>query len=71
MITVLFRYDVVVAAIPEICTFGETFEEARVMAEDAIRCNIESATKLIEEILDEVTIDREPVKEYLSVTLAA
>jgi len=31
-------YNVVVPAIPEICTFGESLEEAREMAIDAIRC---------------------------------
>ena len=47
--TVIFQpldeggYDVIVPAIPEICTFGETREEARKMAEDAIRCYLESA----------------------------
>ena len=47
--TVIFRpleeggYDVIVPAIPEICTFGETRAEARKMAEDAIRCYLESA----------------------------
>jgi antitoxin HicB len=49
--TVLFEpleegsYDVIVRAIPEICTFGRTLEEARAMAKDAIRCVIESALK--------------------------
>ena len=38
-------YNVVVPAIPEICTFGETKEEAREMAEDAIRCYLLSAIK--------------------------
>ena len=42
--TVLFEpqkdgYNVIVPAIPEICTFGETLKEARAMAEDAIRCS--------------------------------
>ena len=36
-------YSVLVPAIPEICTFGETIEEAREMARDAIRCSLESA----------------------------
>ena len=31
-------YSVVVPAIPEICTFGETLPEARRMAKDAVRC---------------------------------
>ena len=50
--TVIFKsleeggYDVIVPAIPEICTFGDTIEEAREMAEDAIKCYIESAIEL-------------------------
>ena len=32
-----------VPAIPEICTYGETLEEAHQMAQDAIRCFLESA----------------------------
>jgi len=36
-------YDVMAPAIPEICTFGATIEEAREMAEDAVRCYLESA----------------------------
>ena len=39
-------FSVFVAAIPEICTFGETLEEAREMAEDAIRCYLESENKI-------------------------
>ena len=38
-------YNIVAPAIPEICTFGETLKEARTMAEDAIKCYIESALK--------------------------
>ncbi|HDG98730.1 MAG TPA: type II toxin-antitoxin system HicB family antitoxin [Desulfobacterales bacterium] len=38
-------YDVIVPAIPEICTFGETIEEAKRMAKDAIKCYLESAIK--------------------------
>jgi predicted RNase H-like HicB family nuclease len=38
-------YNVVVPAIPEIFTFGETLKEAKAMAEDALRCYIESALK--------------------------
>ena len=52
-------YDVIVPAIPEICTFGETLEEAKGMAEDAIRCYLESALKMRERIPE----DREPVPE--------
>jgi predicted RNase H-like HicB family nuclease len=38
-------YGVLVPALPEICTYGETLEEAREMARDAIRCFLESALK--------------------------
>lgn len=38
-------WNVVVPAIPEICTFGETLEEAREMARDAIRSVIEGNLK--------------------------
>ncbi len=64
-------YNVIVPAIPEICTFGETLEEARAMAEDAIRCYLESATELGEPIVKDVFIAREPIKESLSITLQA
>ena len=57
-------YNVLVPAIPEICTFGETREEARDMAEDAIRCFLESALRTGEQIPDDV----EPATERLAVT---
>ncbi|MEW6237588.1 MAG: type II toxin-antitoxin system HicB family antitoxin [Candidatus Omnitrophota bacterium] len=59
--TVLFEpmkeggFNVVVPSIPEICTFGETLPEARAMAEDAIRCLLESAIERGEEIPIEQT----------------
>ncbi|MCI0690604.1 type II toxin-antitoxin system HicB family antitoxin [candidate division KSB1 bacterium] len=43
-------YNAVVPAIPEIRTFGETLDDAKAMAEDAIRCYLESAMQLGEEI---------------------
>ena len=49
-------FNVIVPAIPEICTFGETLEEAKVMVADAIKCYIESALKAKEPIPE----DREP-----------
>jgi predicted RNase H-like HicB family nuclease len=58
-------YNVLVPAIPEICTFGETRQEARDMAEDAIRCFLESALRTGEQIPDDV----EPATERLAVTL--
>jgi antitoxin HicB len=56
-------YDVVVPAIPEICTFGETREEARAMAEEAIKCYLESALKEGELIPE----DKEPSVERIVV----
>jgi len=55
-------YNVVVPAIPEICTCGETLEEAKAMAEDAIRCYLESALELGEPIPE----DKEPSIEGVS-----
>ena len=60
-------YDVIVPAIPEICTFGETMEKAREMAEDAIRCFIESALER-NEILPS---DREISFEKIAVKVAS
>lgn len=56
-------YDIIVPAIPEICTFGETLEEARIMAEDAIKCYLESAMKEGETIPE----DKEPSLERIAV----
>ncbi len=39
------HFNVIVPAIPEICTFGETIEEAREMARDAIHSYLEIAIK--------------------------
>ena len=58
-------YNVIVPAIPEICTFGEALEEARTMAEDAIRCYLESALKHGEPI----PADTEPRKERIAVAV--
>ena len=58
-------FNVIVPAIPEICTFGETLEEAKVMAADAIKCYIESALKAKEPIPE----DREPSIERIAIRL--
>lgn len=69
--TVLFEpvpeggYNVVVPALPEVCTFGETLEEARDMAVDAIKCVLESMRNDNESI----PADIEPAREKLAVTL--
>ena len=47
-------YDAMVPAIPEICTFGETMEEARQMVEDALRCYLESAAQRNETIPQDI-----------------
>ena len=60
-------YDVIVPAIPEICTFGETIEEARKMAKDAIRCYLESAL----ERKEPVPSDREVSFEKIAVEIAS
>ena len=58
-------YQVIVPAMPEICTFGSTLEEARAMAKDAIRCVIESALKEGEP----VPRDADPTKERVTVSV--
>jgi len=71
--TVLFEpveeggYNVVIPAIPEICTFGETLEEAREMAKDAIHCFLESAIKAGEPITQDVKPKAEQVEVGLEV----
>ena len=70
--TVIFQplpeggYEVVVPAIPEICTFGENLPEARRMAKDAIRCFLESALKTGEPI----PRDLKPATELLAVNVS-
>jgi predicted RNase H-like HicB family nuclease len=58
-------YNVFVPAIPEICTFGKTLEAAREMAQDAIRCFLESALETGEPIPPDV----EPATERVAVAL--
>jgi len=60
-------YDVIVPAIPEICTFGETIEEAKRMAKDAIKCYLESAIKRGEPIPK----DRYPSIERVEVEISS
>ena len=59
-------YNVVVPAIPEICTFGETLSEARRMTKDALCCFLESALKTGEPIPKDV----EPATEHITVYVA-
>jgi len=59
-------FNVLVPAIPEICTYGETLEEAREMARDAIRCYLESALETGEAIPSDVA---EITTERVAVTI--
>jgi antitoxin HicB len=59
-------FNVLVPAIPEICTYGETLEEAREMARDAIRCFLESALETGEPIPSDVA---EVTTERVAVTI--
>ena len=67
--TVLFEpaqeggYTVTVPALPGVVTEGDTLEEARAMAKDAIRCYLESLHK---DRLP-IPVDRELMKEKISV----
>lgn len=58
-------YNVRVPSIPEIVTFGETLNEARAMAMDAIKCYLESAVQHGEEIPQDI----EPTTERLAVAV--
>ncbi len=62
-------YNVVVPAMPDICTFGRSLNEARHMAKDAILCVIEAAQKSGEQIPTDPVSGPEPVlQERLSVS---
>ena len=56
-------YNVVVPAMPGICTFGRTLEEAREMAKDAILCVIEASQKSGEPIPTEPVSASEPIRQ--------
>lgn len=73
--TVLFEpaeeggYVVTCPALPGLVTEGDTLEEAREMAKDAIRAYLESLRKDGLPIPCDKTISLEPVKETLRVAL--
>ena len=62
---ILVQCGLIASAIPEICPFGETMDEARVAAEEAVRCYLESAIKNGESI----SADAEPSQERIAVTV--
>jgi antitoxin HicB len=59
-------FNVSVPAIPEICTYGATLDEAREMARGAIRCYLESALETGEPIPSDI---REVKTEQIEVTI--
>lgn len=58
-------YNVSVPALPEICTFGETLEEAREMARDAIQLVIAGKIEEGEEIPED--FPSEPISERIAI----
>jgi antitoxin HicB len=73
--TVLFEpaeeggYVVTCPALPGLVTEGDTLEEAREMAKDAIRVYLESLQKDGQPIPSDKAIREEPVKEKVKVVL--
>jgi antitoxin HicB len=74
--TVLFEpaeeggYVVTCPALPGLVTEGDTLEEAREMARDAIRGYLESLQKDGEPIPEDIKLTADPVKEELAVSLS-
>ena len=62
-------YQVVVPALRGILIYGRTIEEAREMAEDAIRCHIQALLKDGENILEDLFAAQRPISEELKVTV--
>lgn len=62
-------YQVLVPALPGIVTYGRTIEEAREMAEDAIRCHLRALMKDGEEIPTDPFASQQPITEELRVTV--
>ncbi|MEE9200694.1 MAG: type II toxin-antitoxin system HicB family antitoxin [Candidatus Brocadiales bacterium] len=60
-------YQVIVPAIPDIITCGRTLGEAKELAQDAIRCDLEGLVKDGESIPKDITT--EPITEKLEVSL--
>ena len=73
--TVLFEpaeeggYVVTCPALPGLVTEGDTLEDARAMAQDAIRAYLESLQKDCHPIPSDKAIRDEPVKEQVTVVL--
>jgi antitoxin HicB len=73
--TVLFEpaeeggYVVTCPALPGLVTEGDTLEEARAMAADAIRTYLESLRKDGEQIPPDKKLSADPIKEQITVPL--
>jgi antitoxin HicB len=62
-------YQVMVPALPGIVTYGRTIEEAREMAEDAIRCHLRALMRDGEEIPKDPFAPQPPITEELRVSV--
>ena len=62
-------YQVVFPSIPEIVTFGNSLEEARRMAVEALRCHLEGLLKDGDGIPIETTPLGEPIKETVAISI--
>ncbi len=62
-------YVVTCPALPGLVTEGDTLEEAREMAQDALRAYLESLRKDHLPIPSDKRVSREPVKEKITVAL--
>ncbi len=62
-------YQVIVPALPGIVTYGRTINEAREMAEDAVRCHLRALLKGGEEIPEDPFAPQQPISEELKVTV--
>ncbi len=62
-------YQVIVAALPGIVTYGRTLEEAREMARDAITCHLRGLLRDGEEIPADPFTRQQPIIEELKVTV--
>jgi predicted RNase H-like HicB family nuclease len=60
-------YQVVVPSLPGLITYGQTFEEAKEMAEDAIRCHLEGLEKEHENI----PVEKSIIQERILISLPA
>jgi antitoxin HicB len=63
-------YQAVFPAIPEIITSGATIDEARAMAEDALRCHLEGLIKDGEPVpIEEKAPSGVPIKETVAISV--